>query len=119
MLSMNDSILFRLGSLERTKRRHSLLVAILLADPNLDGGPLSNAIDPFEQMREFIHFLLLKFTEGPAFYPRPRTDISNAVFAFPVPGQIFARLTSILAGEVYLKDAVDSQGFIVKALDCI
>jgi hypothetical protein len=98
---------------------YSLLQIILLPRPLLDRGPLPDAINPLEQMRERTHLLLGEATPLPALDPRPRPDVRNGVLALSLASQVVARLARVFTREVDLEHAVDAEGFVSEAVDRI
>jgi hypothetical protein len=69
-------------------------------------------------MREVLHLLLREARLLPALDPRPSLDVSNAVLALALAGEVLARLaTGVLAGQLNFEHAVDAQGFFLEALD--
>lgn len=68
-------------------------------------------------MREGLHLLFSETRSLPALDPRPGLDVSNAVLALAVAGQVVARLAGVLARELDFEHAVDAQGFVLEALD--
>lgn len=70
-------------------------------------------------MRERFHIFLREARELPGLDPGPSPDIGDTVFAFTLTGQIVARGAGVFARELDLQDAVDAEGFVAKAFDCI
>jgi len=67
-----------------------LLLSVLLTNATLDSGTSSDAVDPLEQVGKRLHFLGGEASAFPALYPAPSLDISNAVFALSLAGQVVA-----------------------------
>lgn len=57
------------------------------------------------------------YAELPRLDPWPGSDVSNAVLALAISGEVIALLACILAGEVDLEDAVDTQCLIAKSIN--
>lgn len=70
---------------------------VLIPGPPLHSRPLSNPINPLQQMRERLHLLLGKARETPTLHPRPSADISNAVLTLATTCEVLSRLADILA----------------------
>ena len=68
-------------------------------------------------MWEGFHIFLAESTECPTLDPRPGTNISDGVFALAITGQVIARFAGVLAAQLYLQDAIDTEGFIAEAFD--
>ena len=95
----------------------TLLLRILLPNPPLHSRPLRNPINPLKQMREWLHILGRETRELPALDPGPGADVRDAVLAFAVAGEVFARRAGVFARELDLEDAVDAEGFVAEAVD--
>lgn len=54
-----------------------LLGLIILASAALHSRPLRDTIDPLEQMRKWLHFVVGKAGERPAFNPGPGANIGD------------------------------------------
>lgn len=95
-----------------------LIERVLLADAALHGGPLRDALDPREQVRELVHLVLRRhLAELPALDPRPGAHVRDGVLALPVAGEVLARLARVVPAQVQLQDAVDALGFFAEAVD--
>ena len=68
-------------------------------------------------MRELVDLLLREARALPALDPRPGLDVGHAVLALTVASQVLARLARVLAGQLDLEHAVDTQGFFLETLD--
>jgi hypothetical protein len=100
------------------KWSHSLLQGIIIANAPLHSRALSDPLNPLLHMREVLHLLLREARLLPALDPRPSLDVSNAVLALALAGEVLARLaTGVLAGQLNFEHAVDAQGFFLEALD--
>ena len=93
------------------------LHVVFLADTSLHCRPFRDPVDPFKQMRERLHVLLLQAAELPPFYPRPCANVRDAVLAGPVARKALTRLAGVFAGELDLEDAVDAKGLVFEAFD--
>lgn len=102
------------------KTKHlSLVQCILIAHPPLDRRSFRDAVDPLEQMREGLHVVLCEARELVALDPGPGADVGDGVLALAVAGQVVARLAGVLAAQLDLEDAVDAEGFVAEAVDCV
>lgn len=97
--------------------RNASLLLVLLAGPPFDRRPLRDPLDPLQQVGERLHVLLAEAGEPVPLDPRPRADVRDRVFAFAVAGQVLARLAGVLAAQLDLEDAVDSEGFVAETVD--
>ncbi len=70
-------------------------------------------------MREFAHLLLGEASLLPSLDPGPSPDISDRVLALSVSGEVLTRLAGVFARELDLEHAVDAEGFVAVAVDCI
>jgi hypothetical protein len=70
-------------------------------------------------MWEWLHFVLSEASSLPTLDPWPCLDVSDTVFSFAVAGEIFAWSVCVLAAQLDLKDAVDAEGFVFEAGDCV
>ena len=68
-------------------------------------------------MRERLHLVLSEARPLPAFDPRPRLDVRHRVLALAGAGEVVARFSGVLAGQPDLEDAVDTEGFVLVAVD--
>lgn len=104
----------------KKKKKHlSLVQCVLIAHPPLDRRSFRDAVDPLEQMREGLHVVLCEARELVALDPGPGADVGDGVLALAVAGQVVARLAGVLAAQLDLEDAVDAEGFVAEAVDCV
>ena len=99
--------------------RITSLLRVLVADSPFHGRPLRDMVDPFQQMGEGLHVFLAEPAELPALDPRPGADIGDGVFALAVPGQVLARLASVLAAQLDFEHAVDAESFVAETFNGI
>jgi hypothetical protein len=74
-----------------------LLLHILIPNPPLHGIPGSNPINPFQQMREWLHLILSKASPLPTLHPRPSLNICHGVFTLAGASEPIARAVAVLA----------------------
>ena len=99
--------------------RASLVQCVLVANSPFDSRSLRNAVNPLEHVWKGLHVFLTEARESPTLDPGPGANIGNRVFAFAVTGQVIARLAGILATQLNLEDAVDTEGFVAETFDCV
>ncbi len=93
------------------------LHVVFLTNASLHCRPFRDPVDPFKQVRERLHVLLLEAAELPRLYPRPCGNVRDAVLSGPVAYKVLARLAGVFAGELDLEDAVDTKGLVFEAID--
>ena len=68
-------------------------------------------------MRKRLHVLLAEAGKLPPLDPRPGANVGDGVLALAVAGEEVARLARVLAAELDLEHAVDTESFVAETLD--
>lgn len=102
-----------------TNRVCNLLLHIFVSNASLHRIPRGNAIDPLQQMRERLHLLFRESSSLPAFHPWPSLNICHRIFAFAGTGEVFARTVAVDSRKTDFENAVDAEGFVLVAVDCV
>lgn len=68
-------------------------------------------------MWEGLHILLREAGELPTLDPWPRSNVCDTVLSLSIAGEIVTRLPCVLATQLDLQHAIDTQGLILEPFD--